>query len=80
MKYLFILLALTACGSDIVYKPVPVDKPVAVTCHIPQVTAPSVKQMQISDSLFAKVQAMIENREAQLAYEAKLAAAEKACR
>ena len=79
MKYLFLLLALTACGSDMVYKPVSVDKPVAVTCHIPQVTPPSVKRMQISDSLFGKVQAMIENREAQLAYEAKLAAAEKAC-
>ena len=76
-------LVLSACAApEIVYKPVPVDVPMQVPCHAPDVVAPAWPTASITAQtpFFQQVQAVLAELKLRVGYEAKLAAAANACK
>ena len=84
MRHLVIASVLTcvACSPQIVNKPVSVDTPVAVTCHVPQIQAPkwATEGISPSNTLFEQGRALLATDQQRRAYEASLAAANEACK
>lgn len=80
MKRLIPLLMLTACSQP-VFKPVPVDTPVEVTCRINEPTAPGWPTLIVAKDagLFAHSKAVLAELEMRKGYENKLLAAIRSC-
>lgn len=77
-----ISLCLAACASpEIVYKPVPVDVPVQVPCHAPDVVAPAWPTASITAQtpFFQQVQAVLAELKLRKGYEGSLTAALGVC-
>ena len=82
MKWILILLALTACApEELIYRPVTVPMPVAAPCKLAAPPAPASPLAALSPnaSLFRKVQAMLIELDLRKDYEAKLHAALAEC-
>lgn len=79
MRYLALLLLLSACDTLTLYKPVPVNVPVSVPCVTPKIEEPKYPRSTLTDSLFTKIKNRLTELELRRSYEAKLAAAVKAC-
>lgn len=80
---LMVSLCLSACADpEIVYKPVPVDVPVQVPCHAPDVVAPAWPTANVTAQtpFFQQLQAVLAELKLRAGYEAKLAAAANACK
>lgn len=83
----FVLLAgcflLTSCAAQQpIYKPVSVDVPVRVECHVPEIPKPNspLQQIQIDAPLFDKVKAALIEIDNRKIYEAEVEAALQSCR
>ena len=79
---LLLLLSLAACGTtQIVYKPVPVNVPVEVPCHAPDIAAPAMPTAAVAPtaSMFEKTKAALAELKIRAGYEGQLKAAIAAC-
>lgn len=84
MRYLklFALLALAGCADpQIIYKPVPVNVPVAVPCKVAAIAKPHFMTSDITkDSGYEeKTRALVVTEKTRQAYEIMLEAAVKSC-
>ena len=80
MKRLLLTLLLCGCADkEIVYTPQEVDKPIAIECKVKEVGLPSFPNYKSGDTLFTKVQVLIEREQLHLQYEDELVAENKAC-
>ena len=78
---LALCLFLCACGTQIVYKPVPVDVAVPVPCKIAPVASPAWPTDSVGPdaSMFEKARAALAELILRRGYEAQLEAATKSC-
>lgn len=82
MKNLLLPFLLAACAApETIFKPVPVDMPVAIPCRIVPVPAPDFATAHITthDDLFTKIRAALVELEQRKAYEVELNARIKTC-
>lgn len=82
MRSIFLLLLLAGCAHpDPIYKPVPVDMPIEVTCKLQVIPKPEdpFDQLRSTDDIGRKVDVLLASRELHLGYEVRLEGASKAC-